>query len=444
VAKHQRSAGIVSVVLEAFGGPLLGGIVATCAFYVAIRQGMLRHEILIRYCAAHPVEYAEIFLFFVGLFAVLRCGRQALTQLLDPRTLKLQHVTAQGVAKQASSLLAQLRSLPAKLQRTNYARRLIAALQHLERHDSAAQLDDELKYLSDMEAERNHERYALVRIVIWATPMLGFLGTVIGITMALGDLSPEALVNSPKEAMDGLLAGLSVAFDTTALALTLSIVLMFAQFLSLQIESQLLAQVDRRVTEEFSAYFRRGHGSSDPHVATIQRMSQAMVAAVESNTARQIELWQHALQTAQQQWTDMLRETGQMLRQIVGTTLESGLEDHLANLLQVEEAASHAANANWQQWHSRSTETLSELRSQQAQLVRHGEILTQALQAAGDIMNLEKALNQNLRALAGAKNFEDTVMSLSAAIHLLSSRLSRPLPRDAQVRLEAAGEERAA
>jgi hypothetical protein len=39
---------------------------------------------------------------------------------------------------------------------------------------------------------------------------------------------------------------------------------------------------------------------------------------------------------------------------------------------------------------------------------------------------LEKALNQNLAALAGSKNFEDTVMSLSAAIHLLNTRLGKP------------------
>ena len=49
--------------------------------------------------------------------------------------------------------------------------------------------------------------------------------------------------------------------------------------------------------------------------------------------------------------------------------------------------------------------------------------MTQAIRAAGDVIQLERALNGNLAALAGAKNFEDTVMSLSAAIHLLTTRL---------------------
>ena len=58
--------------------------------------------------------------------------------------------------------------------------------------------------------------------------MLGFLGTVVGISGALGGLT----VASDFEAMlSGLRDKLYVAFDTTALALTLSIVLMFAQFI---------------------------------------------------------------------------------------------------------------------------------------------------------------------------------------------------------------------
>ena len=53
-------------------------------------------------------------------------------------------------------------------------------------------------------------------------------------------------------------------------------------------------------------------------------------------------------------------------------------------------------------------------------MIKQGELMTQAIRAAGDVVQLEKALNDNLAALSGAKNFEDTVMSLAAAIHLLT------------------------
>ncbi len=58
-------------------------------------------------------------------------------------------------------------------------------LQHVRRHGSAETLDDELKYLSDIDAGRLHTGYGLFRVIVWAIPILGFLGTVIGITMAL-------------------------------------------------------------------------------------------------------------------------------------------------------------------------------------------------------------------------------------------------------------------
>jgi hypothetical protein len=65
------------------------------------------------------------------------------------------------------------------------------------------------------------------------------------------------------------------------------------------------------------------------------------------------------------------------------------------------------------------------LHAQQVEMVKQGELMTQAIRAAGDVVQLERALNDNLSALAGAKNFEDTVMSLAAAIHLLNARLAR-------------------
>ena len=66
----------------------------------------------------------------------------------------------------------------------------------MERKGSADGLDEDLKYLSELDEARQHDSYALVRIVVWATPMLGFLGTVVGITQALGDLDPQLLATT--------------------------------------------------------------------------------------------------------------------------------------------------------------------------------------------------------------------------------------------------------
>lgn len=70
-------------------------------------------------------------------------------------------------------------------------------------------------------------RYNMIRYVVWAIPALGFIGTVIGISLALNFASsvdlqdPSLLVELTKR--------LGVAFNTTLLALAMSLLLVLAQ-----------------------------------------------------------------------------------------------------------------------------------------------------------------------------------------------------------------------
>ena len=54
---------------------------------------------------------------------------------------------------------------------------------------------------------------------------------------------------------------------------------------------------------------------------------------------------------------------------------------------------------------------------------KQGEVLLKVVEATDQVARLEETLNRNLHSLAGAKNFEETVVSLAAAIQLLSSRV---------------------
>src|SRR5690606_22689154 len=129
--------------------------------------------------------------------------------------------------------------------------------------------------------------YALVRIIIWAIPILGFLGTVIGITLAIANISPQQLEHS----LPQVTAGLGVAFDTTAVALTQSIVLMFGQFLCDRLEGRLLARVDERAPVELSGRFEQAITGGDPQVAAVRRMAETVLQSIERLMARQAEVW---------------------------------------------------------------------------------------------------------------------------------------------------------
>ena len=70
-------------------------------------------------------------------------------------------------------------------------------------------------------------RYSMVRYVVWAIPTLGFIGTVIGISLALA-FAGEADLQDPALLAE-LTKRLAVAFNTTLLALVMSSVLVLIQ-----------------------------------------------------------------------------------------------------------------------------------------------------------------------------------------------------------------------
>jgi biopolymer transport protein ExbB/TolQ len=333
-------------------------------------------------------------------------------------------------------LLGQLDRLSASVRHSYLGRRLYDVLTLVARKGSADGLEEELKYLSDMDGARQQESYALVRIVIWATPMLGFLGTVVGITQALGDLDPKQLATDIQGAMTGLLAGLYVAFDTTALALSLSMALMFIQFVIDRIETQLLSTVDLRASEMLVGRFQQLGAGTDPYLASVERMSQQVLHASEDVIRQQAKVWEATIEAAHQRWSQLVDTAESQTEAALLGALEKSLQTHASELAKLERDASERAARRWEQLQTALSDNARVMRAQQEEMMRQSELLAQVIKATGDVKTLETALNQNLHALAGAQNFEDTVMSLSAAVNLLSSRVSRAPEHAIQVDLQ--------
>jgi biopolymer transport protein ExbB/TolQ len=424
-------------VLGGLGWPLVIGLALASLFYVLIMRGPLNTASMHRYFASHPVSYCATAMFFVGLSSLILKLFDVFSQLASQGRIAVD-LPDDGEAKPAESsrMLDQLAGLPTALRESYLGNRLRAALEFVERRDSAAGIEDELKYLTDVDAARQHESLALVRIIIWATPMLGFLGTVIGITQALGDLDAELLATDPKTAMQALLAGLYVAFDTTALALSLSILLMFVQFLADRCETHLLGVVDARIEDELLGRFVETAAQEDPQLAALHQVSHTVLVTAQQLVQDQTDHWKQAIQDASQQWSELLQASGQQIRSSIGETLDGSLTRFSAQLADAERETDARMRARWDQWQTALSDNARLLHSQQQELVRQGEVMSEVLKATGEVIKLEQALNSNLGALAGAKNFEDTVMSLSAAIHLLNTRLGDVAAGSARVALE--------
>jgi flagellar motor component MotA len=81
-------------------------------------------------------------------------------------------------------------------------------------------------------ADRNDLKFSFIRYVAWLLPTIGFIGTVIGISMALvvaAEPPMEMSSISMRDWMSSLTGELGYAFDTTLLALAQSAVIVFIQ-----------------------------------------------------------------------------------------------------------------------------------------------------------------------------------------------------------------------
>lgn len=97
----------------------------------------------------------------------------------------------------------------------------------------AGQADNDEDYLTNS--------YTILNGFIWAIPVLGFIGTVIGLSDAVGGfgkvVSKGADIEELKAALGGVTGGLSVAFETTLIALVLALIVqLFAKFVNNQEE----------------------------------------------------------------------------------------------------------------------------------------------------------------------------------------------------------------
>jgi len=315
--------------------------------------------------------------------------------------------------------LARLDALAGSRTNDYLVRRLRGALEYVWRRGSAESLDEHLEHLAEGDAERAHASYGLLRLIIWAIPILGFLGTVIGITMAIASLK----VNALEESMIDVTAGLGVAFDTTALALALSILLMFAQHYVDRAERGLLAEVDRRAEAELVGRFARVPSGPEGQVVAFRRMAETVVQSLDQLARRQAELWKATLEAARDRWTQTAEASGRQLQTALAAALTEGLKAHAEQVAAAEEAAAEKNRRHWTEVQKTMGRTAEVLAAVQAALVQKAEILGRAVEGAAYVAKLEETLNRNLAALAGAKNFEETVMSLAAAIHLLNARL---------------------
>ena len=409
--------------------PLLWGTALALCFFGLIHGGVVTDATVIRYLAGHWVEYVEVALFCIGLasLAIKFADLQRQARRLDEAELPEPPVGGQEAAEAA----ALVEGLP-EAEAGYLPRRLREALDLVVRTGSPADLENHLKYLSDLDAARAAQGYGLVKFVIWAIPIMGFLGTVIGITVAIACLSPTQLEN-----ISGVVAGLGTAFDTTATALGLSMVLMFLQFLVDRAEQALLAQVDESAWRSLAGRFQ-SVGDDDGTALAVARLGETMARGSARLLESQEQAWRSLEQTAAAGLRQVFGEAGDALRDSLTTALEESLSRWAESLARVHDDAVLSRQDRWTEAAESLATAVRGLERHQATLAGQAAVLGEVVSATRDIATLERTLEANLATLSATGRFEETLATLSAAVQLLAARAGAPSGEQRHLELLAA------
>lgn len=195
-----------------------------------------------------------------------------------------------GPGDAADALLALGRE-PAEIVDSFLAQRVARALRHFQSRRRSVEVVDFLASESRADEGRVDASYGLVRVFVWAVPTLGFIGTVIGIGAAVAGFSETleaaSSLDGMKESIGLVTGGLGVAFDTTLLALVMSILIMFPTSAAQRIEEAFLSDVDDYCTE-FLVPRLLDESSADVDEAAISALANRLVESMQAADRREL------------------------------------------------------------------------------------------------------------------------------------------------------------
>jgi biopolymer transport protein ExbB/TolQ len=225
----------------------------------------------------------------VSAWALLLLGSRLLRLRNEARALERDLIVTGGDGRigpqDALQTMASLQDRAVGIETSFLVARLDRALRHFESRRQVVEVVEYLSTESSADEGRVDASYALVRVFVWVVPTLGFIGTVIGIGTAVGGFSETLEAASSlagmKESIGLVTGGLGVAFDTTLLALVMSIVIMFPASAVQRFEESFLGEVEDYCADHLVNYLRDERGSDRPIDETmLEALAQRLVLAM--------------------------------------------------------------------------------------------------------------------------------------------------------------------
>ena len=200
------------------------------------------------YVVIKDYEQETCFVLMLWAFSILGFkGRATFAQqkLLEQDLMRLPADMPVG-PEDTRELAARLRDLPVQVQNYLLPRALLTAIERFAATHNVQNASTAARDVCESEGERMESELSIIRYIAWAIPSVGFIGTVRGIGDALGQAH-----RAVEGDITGVTSSLGVAFNSTFIALLISIVLMFFIHQLQLIQERLVLDSERYIDHWF-------------------------------------------------------------------------------------------------------------------------------------------------------------------------------------------------
>ncbi len=175
------------------------------------------------------VPYPVVLLFFWSLSILFIKARKLAYQR---RALDLAAVPQESNfvlnPRTARAVLERIHGLVDHTKHFVLLNRIERALSNLQNIGRIGDVSEILRTQGEYDEEQQHSSYSLLGGFIWAIPVIGFIGTVLGLSEAIGSfgatMDAGGDAETLKDSLKGVTGGLSTAFETTLIALVAALV----------------------------------------------------------------------------------------------------------------------------------------------------------------------------------------------------------------------------
>jgi len=232
---------------------LLTAVLLTCLFYGGIM--LSPQSIRTKFIDQGWIPYATVFLAAwscaILFFKWRKLAMQRMCLGFQVIPVHPDFVLSPGTVDQVLEEIACLVDDPRQFVLYNRITVALANLKHLGR---VTDVDEILKSQAEADEAISESSYILLTGFLWAIPILGFIGTVLGLSIAIGEFG--AVMASGNSGPDALLpalrqvtAGLAIAFDTTLVALVFALLI--------QLTMTFLRKAEQEVLDSCAEYCTR-------------------------------------------------------------------------------------------------------------------------------------------------------------------------------------------